>query len=193
MRIIAGTAKGRKLLSVSTKIMVKPISDRMKQSLFDILKPKITAAYFLDLFAGTGAVGLEALSRGAQKAVFVDNNPACLNVVLKNCERFGFTGKARTVRLDLLGGVGRLKAHADEAGYDIIYMGTPYRDSHNNMLSYSGPVLKSIAEKNLLSTTGVIIIQHHKTENIPLPDGYEAFRDEKYGDTLISFYRRKKD
>ncbi|MDD4004448.1 MAG: 16S rRNA (guanine(966)-N(2))-methyltransferase RsmD [Elusimicrobiaceae bacterium] len=193
MRIIAGSARGRKLLSVSTKLMVKPISDRMKQSLFDILRPKITASYFLDLFCGTGSVGVEALSRGAQLVVFADNNPACLNVALKNARAIGCADRCKTVRADLLGKLDRFKSYAGEEGYDIVYLGTPYRDSKNNMLSFTGPVLKAVAACGLLAERGVIVAQHHKTETFAIPGACEKFREEKYGDTTMTFLRRARD
>lgn len=191
MRIIAGSARGRKLLSVSKKLMVKPITDRMKQSLFDILRPKITACFFLDLFCGTGSVGVEALSRGAQKVIFADYNPACLNVALKNCQAIKADDRCKTVRADLLGKLDKFKSYVGEEGFDIIYMGTPYRDSKNNMLSYSGPVLRGIAAANLLAERGVIVAQHHKTEKFEIPAGYENVREEKYGDTTMTFIRRE--
>ncbi|MEE8425578.1 MAG: RsmD family RNA methyltransferase, partial [Elusimicrobiota bacterium] len=74
MHIIAGSARGRRILTTSKNMMVKPISGRMRQSLFDILRPIVTGSYFLDLFAGTGAVGLEAFSRGAAKVAFVEKD-----------------------------------------------------------------------------------------------------------------------
>ena len=84
MRIIAGTARGRRIFSVSKNLPVKPISDRIKQSLFDILRPRITGAIMLDLFAGTGSLGLEALSRGAKRCYFCDNSRQSLDLVKKN-------------------------------------------------------------------------------------------------------------
>ncbi len=135
-------------------------------------------------------MGVEALSRGAQKVIFADYNPACLNVALKNCERIGCGDKCKTIRADLLGKLDKFKAYVGEEGYDIIYMGTPYRDSKNNMLSYTGPVLQGIAKAELLAERGVIIAQHHKTENFGIPANYEIVREEKYGDTTMTFIRR---
>ncbi|MDE2292548.1 MAG: RsmD family RNA methyltransferase, partial [Elusimicrobia bacterium] len=86
MRIIAGTARGRRLFATKTDMMVRPISARIRQSLFDILRPMVTGSYFLDLFAGTGAVGLEALSRGAQRAVFIEADKRCIQVIERNLE-----------------------------------------------------------------------------------------------------------
>ena len=86
MRIIAGTARGRKIFSVSKNLPVKPISDRIKQSVFDILRPRITGAFMLDLFCGTGNVSLEAISRGAQKVVMVDWELACIKNVKRKPE-----------------------------------------------------------------------------------------------------------
>ena len=96
MRIIAGTARGRRIFSVPKTMPVKPISSRIRQSVFDMLRPRIPAAIFLDLFSGTGAVGLEALSRGAMKVVFVEREPVCLKNINRNLDHLGFKDKAYT-------------------------------------------------------------------------------------------------
>jgi len=171
---------------------VKPISDRMKQSLFDILRPRITASCFLDLFAGTGSVGLEAISRGAMQVVFVERDTVCLKVIDRNLERLGFAEKAKTLRAEITQGVGWLRRHCAGEGFDIIFMGPPYRDEKNRMLALTGPVLKSIAETGILAEAGIVIAQHHATEVYEIPPGFEKYRQEKYGDTLITFLRRAK-
>lgn len=189
MRIIAGTARGRRIFSVSKNLPVKPISDRIKQSLFDILRPRITGAKFLDLFAGTGNVSLEALSRGALKAVMVEKEPACIKNIHRNLVHLGFEERAKVLRGDILKPLDWLLAYSDNDGYDIIFMGPPYRDINNKMLALSQPSLQNVAEAKLLAPKGIVVIQTHKTEDFAIPGALEVFRTEKYGDTLVRFLR----
>lgn len=191
MRIIAGTARGRRIFSVSKNLPVKPISDRIKQSLFDILRPRITGAMMLDLFAGTGNVSLEALSRGALRTVMLDREPACIKNIHRNLEHLGFAERAKVIRGDVLKPLDFLLAYSDNEGYDIIFMGPPYRDINNKMLALSEPALKNVAEARLLASNGIIVLQTHKTEEFAVPDTLEIYRVEKYGDTLVHFLRAK--
>ena len=191
MRIIAGTARGRKLFSVSKKLPVKPISDRIKQSVFDILRPRITGAVFLDLFAGTGNVSMEALSRGALKTVSAEKEIACLKAIKRNAEHLGFTDRATVLKADLLKPLAWLSAYAEGEGYDIIFMGPPYRDIKNTPLFFTGPVLEQIASAKLLAGKGVIVAQHHKKETFAVPDTLQIVREEKYGDTVVHFLQYK--
>ena len=189
MRIIAGTARGRRIFSVSKNLPVKPISDRMKQSLFDILRPRVPGAKMLDLFAGTGSVSLEALSRGALKTVMVDKEPACIKNIHRNLAHLGFEDRARVLKGDVLKPLDWLLAYSDNDGYDIIFMGPPYRDINNKMLSFSQTALKNVADARLLASNGIVVIQTHKTEQFDIPVSLEVFRTEKYGDTLVRFLR----
>lgn len=191
MRIIAGTARGRRIFSVSKNLPVKPISDRMKQSLFDILRPRIVGAKMLDLFAGTGNVSLEALSRGALKTVMVDKEPACIKNIHRNLAHLGFADRAVVLKGDILKPLDWLLGYSDNDGYDIIFMGPPYRDINNKMLALSEPSLKNVADARLLAPNGILIIQTHKTEEFAIPESLEVFRTEKYGDTLVRFLREK--
>jgi 16S rRNA (guanine(966)-N(2))-methyltransferase RsmD len=189
MRIIAGTARGRKIFSVSKNLPVKPISDRIKQSVFDIIRPRITGAYMLDLFAGTGNVSLEALSRGAAKTVMVDRELACIKNMHRNLAHLGFEDRAKVLRGDILKPLDWLLAYSNNEGYDIIFMGPPYRDINNKMLAFSEPALKNVADAGLLAENGMIILQTHKTEEFAVPATLEIYRVEKYGDTLVHFLR----
>ena len=189
MRFIAGTARGRRIFSVSKNLPVKPISDRIKQSLFDILRPRITGAIMLDLFAGTGNVSLEALSRGALKTVMVDREPACIKNIHRNLAHLGFEDRAKVLRGDVLKPLDWVMPYSDNEGYDIIFMGPPYRDINNKMLSFSEPALKNVAEARLLAPNGIVVLQTHKTEEFAVPSGLEIYRVEKYGDTLVHFMR----
>src|SRR3989442_10474207 len=97
MRIIAGQARGRRILSVPKSMSVRPISARIRQSLFDIIRPRLSGAVFLDLFAGTGSVGLEALSHGASRAVFVEKDPYCSRLLRENLTTLDYTDRATVI------------------------------------------------------------------------------------------------
>ena len=174
---------------MSKNLPVKPISDRIKQSLFDILRPRITGAIMLDLFAGTGNVSLEALSRGALKTVMLDKEPACIKNIRRNLEHLGFADRAKVLRGDVLKPLDWLMPYSDNEGYDIIFMGPPYRDINNKMLALSEPALNNVAEARLLAPNGIVIIQTHKTEEFAVPPSLTVYRTEKYGDTLVRFMR----
>ena len=191
MRVIAGTARGRRIFSVSKNLPVKPISDRIKQSVFDILRPRLAGAMWLDLFAGTGNVSMEALSRGAVRVVSVDREPACIKNIHRNLAHLGFEDRGRVVKADILKPLDFLLSYSDNEGYDIIFMGPPYRDQNNKMLALSEPALKNVAEAKLLAPKGIIVLQTHKTEAFAVPDDLEIYRQEKYGDTLVHFLRHK--
>ncbi len=192
MRIIAGSARGRKLFSVSKKMNVKPISDRIKQSLFDIIRPRITGSIMLDLFAGTGNVGLEALSRNAMKVVFAEREIACVRTIEKNLKNLDFEDRAKVCKCDILKGTKFLYNYTDEQGFDIIFMGPPYRLANNKELSLTEPVLADVAESDMLANDGIIICQHHKKETFNVPKNLELYRSEVYGDTTIDFLKDKK-
>src|SRR5580658_5564521 len=123
MRIIAGSARGRRILSVPKSMPVRPISARIRQSLFDIIRPRVPGSRFLDLFAGTGAVGLEALSRGAERVVFVDADRRCLEVIEKNLERAGWSSKGQAFHANLLQPLTWIPYRARMETFDLIFMG----------------------------------------------------------------------
>ncbi|HCJ66217.1 MAG TPA: 16S rRNA (guanine(966)-N(2))-methyltransferase RsmD [Elusimicrobia bacterium] len=187
IRIIAGEIKGRKIKSVKGRT-VRPLLARVKKSLFDIISRKIKDALFLDLYAGTGSVGIEALSRGAKEVVFIDNDSQAVEIIEENLKQFGFEGRAEIIRKDVLRGL------PVEKKFDLIFIGPPYK------LELILPTLKVISEKNSFAPDGWIICQHHFKEKLPeeyfspasSSGGYELFRREKYGDTILSFYRMKR-
>ncbi len=190
MRIIAGESRGRALKSVPKEMMVKPISARIKKSVFDILRPRLGGARVLDLYAGTGAVGIEALSRGAASAFFVDADKRCVAVIEQNLKILNLSAKGRACYGDILQDLSWIGYRAGVPDFDIIYMGPPYRTEDNVMLAYSTPTLARMAEANLLASGGLALLQRYKKEKVELPAGYEKFREERYGDTDVEFIRR---
>ena len=181
IRIIGGIAKGRKLkspLSFSTR----PLLGRVKKSLFDIISPYIKDAYFLDLYGGVGSVGIEALSRGARKAVFVENDSDCIRLIKENLSKCGFKDKAEVYQGDVLGGLAYLLS---EKKFDLVFVGPPYN------LNLLEKTIKIIDESKILKEKGFVIGQHHFKEVIPQKiENLGIFRQKKYGDMRLSFYRR---
>ncbi len=171
---------------------VKPISARIRQSLFDILRPYVTGAVFLDLYAGTGAVGLEALSRGAAKAVFIEKDGLCMKTIERNIASLGFTEQAKALKADVLSGVKWLEHFSDYKGYDIVFMGPPYRTEENLPLFYSMETLELLAAAGITTPTALIVVQHHNKEQVTAPAGLEHVRQERYGDSLVDFFRPAK-
>jgi len=180
IRVIGGEVKGRKIKSIKGKT-VRPLLGRVKKSLFDILGKKIKDATFLDLYAGTGSVGIEALSRGAKEVVFIDNSSQAVRIIEENLKQLGFEERAKILRRDILKGL------PAERKFDLIFIAPPYK------LELILPTLKVIVERELIAPEGWIICQHHFREK--LPEEYfslEIFREKKYGDTRLSFYQNKR-
>lgn len=215
MRVVTGEAKGRKLKGPKT-IGTRPIIDRVKQALFNIIAARVEDARFLDLFAGTGSVGIEALSRGAASATFIEMNHKVLALVRENLQITGLADRAETFHADafkfLQNGLaqGQQTQHAQHrqdkrkagtgamvnvpsviAPYDIIYVAPP---QYQEMAAQALRILDS---SPLVARTGLVIIQIHPKErvgvvNVPL--ARLALTDERrYGSTLLMFYIMKEE
>ncbi len=177
MRIIAGVARGRRIESPAG-VSTRPTLDRVRESLFNILAPRMPNAAFLDLFAGTGANGLEALSRGAARAVLVDNAPAALAVIRRNITLCGFAKTAQCLRLDLPAGLNRI-----DGPFNIVFADPPYAYAQAEAL------LQGLDTHHLVAPGGCII--YESARKTPPPDilcRWHLFRRAEYGDTALSFY-----
>jgi len=185
LRIQGGEARGRFLKTFpKDDLSIRPMLARIKKSLFDILQMKLQGADFLDLYAGTGAVGLEALSRGAKRAVLVEGNPRCVSLVKDNLKSLGWEKRAQVFQSDITRGLGWLREQ-----FDIIFLGPPYKDELKRPLALTAPTLRAIIESKLLKPEGWIIGQRQIKEPVAVPEGLMEFRQEKYGDTVLSFYK----
>jgi 16S rRNA (guanine(966)-N(2))-methyltransferase RsmD len=180
MRVISGSAKGRKLAAVPGD-STRPITDRVKESLFNIIGSEIQGARFLDLFAGTGSVGIEALSRGADAALFIDVNQRAIKTIQGNLKLTRLADHARVIRANALTFLD------DPAGtqFDYIYIAPP---------QYKGTWLKALEllDKNTgwLSPDGWVIVQIHPREySQPALDHLDEFDRRKYGSTLLVFFQ----
>jgi 16S rRNA (guanine(966)-N(2))-methyltransferase RsmD len=147
------------------------------------MAPRLPGSSFLDLFAGTGAVGIEALSRGAQRAVFVEASPQSLKFIHENLRMLGWEKRAIVHRADVVSGLLWLRD-----SFDIIFLGPPYKDEKKQALMLTSPTLRHIVAAGILKPGGWIVGQHHIKEPVVTPPQLTLFREEKYGDTVVSFY-----
>ncbi len=188
MKIIAGLLRGKNFPAHSEK-GVKPISGRIKQSLFDILSPIIAGARFLDLFAGTGAVGFEALSRGGAFTFFVDQNKRCVRSIDQNIKSLGLSARAKVFEGDVLDDLSWIPFRSGVESFNIVFLGPPYRDIKNTPLSLTSKSLERVMEARLVSKGGLVISQRHIKEKVDVPQGLKIVKETKYGDTLLVFMR----
>ena len=185
MRVVTGEAKGRKLKAPKTT-GTRPIIDRVKTALFDILSTRVEDARFLDLFAGTGSVGIEALSRGAASATFVEMSHSVLKLVRENLKITGLADRAETIHADAFK---FLQNCQDE--YDIIYVAPP---QYHEMAARALGILDT---SPLVAESGLVIIQIHPKERAGVVavslTRLELTDERKYGSTLLMFYEMKRE
>lgn len=178
MRIISGKYKGR---TVKAPLRIRPTQDKVREALFDILGD-IQGLSFLELFAGSGAVGLEALSRGAAESALVENNRDCLKRIEQNIACL----KARSCQLfplEVACAIKRFHKHGKK--FDIIFLDPPYYKE------LSKKTLQMLGVYDILAPDGLIIAQHFKKESLPEAEGdLTLFRQSCYGDTALSFYKK---
>lgn len=179
MRVIGGIFKSRRL-RVPKGSAVRPTADRVRETVCDILGPGWPYRHVLDLFAGTGALGIEALSRGTEHAVFVEHGKEALAVLQANLDDLQLTTQARVLPVSVSKGLNRL-ARAHES-FDLVFMDPPYgRGLVKSTLS-------QIVAWKLLAPDGIIIAEHAPGESAEV-DGLECETERRYGDTSISIYR----
>lgn len=185
MRISAGVAKGRrtatkKLLSHTIKgKQLRPTSSKVREALFDILRGKIDDALFVDLYAGTGTVGLEALSRGAKKTVFVEHSYTRVRAIQETVVKLGFQEKAAIIRGGSCDFVGRYTGEH----VDICFVDPPYKSDEVDR------VLTLIGEKEFLRRRGIVIVEHFFKKKVPEKAGKIIMqRSYRYGDTMLTCY-----
>ncbi len=181
MRVIAGALKGRRLIA-PRGVVTRPTADQVRTALLDTLGPWLTASRVLDLFAGAGGVGFEALSRGAAHVTFVERDPRALAALTANVAALSVAGRARVIRGDVTRTVARLGAGS--ARFDVIFLDPPY-EAHA-----ADETLLAIAGARLLAEGGVVVAQHF-TKRAPAATvgGLHAFRTRRFGETTLTFFR----
>ncbi|OIQ58383.1 ribosomal RNA small subunit methyltransferase D [Moorella thermoacetica] len=178
LRIIAGEARGRRLGTPRGRT-TRPTSDRVREALFNILGNRVIDSLFLDLFAGSGAVGLEALSRGARRAVFVENNRQALNCLLANIKATGLEARGQVMALDARRALATLARRGET--FDLIFSDPPYRQGWEEL------ILPAVIP--VLAPGGLVIMETAVAEAGPAITGLEITAIRIYGDTALNFYK----
>jgi len=186
MRVIAGTYKSRILKSLKG-LALRPTSDRLRETLFNVLAPNIAGSRFVDLFAGTGAIGIEALSRGAAEVVFIENHAPAATLIRRNLESLGVNTGVTVLAVDALRGLAMLAARKNSGApaFDHIFLDPPYAAAADY-----ARVLKFLGSADLLVSGGIIVAEHRRKFDLPeIAESLRRFRVLKQGDAALSFYR----
>ena len=180
MRVIGGLYKGRRLKTVDG-LKVRPTSDRLRETLFNVLSTSVEGAKFVDLCAGSGAVGIEALSRGASHVTFIESSRRAAEVISENLHHCGIEEGVRVINRDAISVLKYFAAH--HLQYDIFYFDPPY-DSE----IYS-PVMWTLAKHKLIAEAGVVIVEHRRKLELPPSFDYlRPYREITQGETRLTFY-----
>jgi len=179
LRVISGDKKGQRLVSLK-RGKLRPTSDKVKGAIFNVIQ-SVEGKKVLDLFAGSGALGIEALSRGAEKVVFVENSYASINLVRKNLERFGFKNKTVVIKKEVL----KFLKGGRREHFDLILADPPYGKG------ICQKIIDILAYQSFLNTDGILVIEHHKKEKIEKGLNFILLKQGKYGDTRVSFFCKK--
>jgi 16S rRNA (guanine966-N2)-methyltransferase len=178
MRIIAGAAKGRKL--DTPKSGTRPMTGRARESIFSILAARLEGSEVLDLYAGSGSLGLEALSRGAEDALFVENGRQASMVLERNIESVGLGGRIR--RGDVKAVLG-----SEMGRYDLVFVDPPYAASDNEI----GRVLTGVAQ--ILAPGGIIVLHRQARSDVAVPEFLHTIDERRYGDAVVTMIERPQE
>jgi len=186
MRIIAGKFRSRQLKGLK-RMSLRPTSDNLRETLFNVLGGLVVDARFMDLFAGTGAVGIEALSRGASEAIFVEKHPPAVALIKENLESLDIRTGTRVVASEALKALERLakEPSAANARIDILFLDPPYAEAE----AYK-TALAFLGDAKLLAENAVVIAEHQRSLDLPETFGkLERVRVLRQGDAALTFYR----
>lgn len=188
MRVIAGIYRSRILKSLKG-LALRPTSDRLRETLFNVLGAAVAGSRFLDLFAGTGAIGIEALSRGAAEAVFIENHPPAATLIRRNLESLGIRSGFQVLASDVVRGLEKLASQRQRAErrFECVFLDPPYSAAEQ----YER-VLEFLSSSDLLASSSIVVAEHRRKFDLPDAAGVlQRVRFLRQGDAALSFYRRR--
>lgn len=181
MRIIAGICKGKNLKSLPGS-ETRPTSNKVKGSIFDVLSNNIKDKKMLDLFGGTGSVGIEALSRGCSQVTFVEKNQQAMKIIKENVAKCGFTDQASYYNLDAFKAIQLLGKK--KTSFDLVYLDPPYNFENTEIL------LESLLKSEILEALAIVVFESYKKSVlIEKIENLEKIKEKTYGDTKITYYQ----
>ncbi len=181
MRITSGKDRSR-IIKIPRLKTLRPTRDNIRQVIFDILQDEIVGKDVLDLFSGSGSIGLEAISRGARRACFVDNEKSCIAAIRENIELLRYEDKAQFLYSDVFKAIRSLSIINSK--FDIIIMDPPYRSP------IAKKALLKIATCDIIKNSSLIVVEHYRTQSLPANvESLCLFRKTIHGDTALSFYK----
>lgn len=182
MRIIAGEARSRKIKSRKGN-ETRPTLANIKESLFSILTPYLEGSIFLDLFSGSGNIALEALSRGAKRAVMIEKDSEALRCIIENVNTLGFQERCRAYKNDVFRAIEILSRKGEK--FDIIFLDPPYQDE------LCTKTLQAIQKHGLLSENGIVVCEHHAFEDMAEQVGeFQKAHEKRYQKKVVTFYTK---
>jgi 16S rRNA (guanine966-N2)-methyltransferase len=182
VRVIGGEFRSRRLNSLG-RLRLRPTSDQLRETLFNVLGPSVADSLFVDLYAGTGAVGIEALSRGARETIFVESDPATARLARSNLGLLAIDSRSEIMECDAVRGLEKLAARHLIA--DFIFLDPPYQEADE-----SSRVLEFLDASHLIAPYGLVIVEHRRKQALPGRfDRLERSRLLEQGDAALSFYR----
>jgi len=182
VRVIAGKFRSRTLRSLKGQAL-RPTSDRLRETLFNIIRPSLEGAIFIDLYAGTGAVGIEALSRGARSAIFVEQHGPAASLIRRNLDSLGMKGEAEILGMDVPRALLRLETRQERAQF--IFLDPPYA-----ALGEYERALAFLGESSIVAPGGCVIAEHLRKHALPERAGkLQRVRVVEQGDAALSFYK----
>ncbi len=182
MRIISGSAKGRRL-KAPPGLNTRPITDMIKEALFNVWGNRIYEAKMLDLFAGSGSVGIEALSRGAEYVVFVDNSNSAVKVIRENLNHCNFESGFDIYRGDVFQVLKRIANRS--AKFDLVYIDPPFTQDH-----LFKKVMELLSQLDILESDGIVVIRTPRKKDMPSFEPLYKYRHDNYGESSLHYYRR---
>ncbi len=187
MRIVTGKFKGMEIASPSKNLELRPTTDRVREAIFDVIRFKITDAVFLDLFAGSGAMGIEAISEGAKFSFFVERNSLAIKTIYSNIKRFKIANQTSVIKQDVLRFLQAYKSPGVlRDNYDIVFLDPPYTSK------LATQTMMLLSDFPAFNKEAIIIAEHSPDE--PLKDSYTGktklakFKEKEYGDIVVSYY-----
>jgi 16S rRNA (guanine966-N2)-methyltransferase len=184
LRVISGNLKGKRLFSVKGQNL-RPTSDRVKEAIFDILQDEIRGQKVLDLFAGTGALGIEALSRGAKRAVFVEGSTRSLSALRRNIEECRLNERAEVLAQDVRAGIRILDARGES--FELIFLDPPYGRG------LARTALETLCQSSIVSPGALIVAEHSPAEELDSIAPLQLVDYRKYRGTRVSFFRPERE